>query len=258
MAWLLIISSFIVLWIASLFKILVGSSSHSKGVFLTNGGTLGKRNVLLVVAHPDDESMFFSPTLSHLTSRGHNPHILCLSIGDADGKGDIRKEELYQACAILKVPLQQVKFLDHPDLQDGFGKVWDHNLLAKIIGDEVISHDIDLIITFDSYGVSGHCNHCDINHGVRNLLRDTSQRKVEAWELVSTNILRKYSGPIDIWFSFLYAAQHSNEKMHCLVNEHPRKSFHAMAQHSSQWVWFRKLFVAFSSYTYVNTLRVMG
>ncbi|KAL5542633.1 hypothetical protein UlMin_010343 [Ulmus minor] len=163
MAWLLIISSFIVLWVASLFKILLGSFSHSKGVFLTNGGTLGKRNVLLVVAHPDDESMqalvFFSLTLSYLTSRGHNPHILCLSTGDADGKGDIRKEEHYHACAILKVPLQQVKFLDHPDLQDGFGKVWDHNLLAKIIGDEVISHDIDLIITFDSYSVSGHYNH---------------------------------------------------------------------------------------------------
>ena len=23
------------------------------------------------------------------------------------------------------------------------------------------------IITFDGYGVSGHCNHCDVHHGVR-------------------------------------------------------------------------------------------
>ncbi|KAL5573863.1 hypothetical protein UlMin_023460, partial [Ulmus minor] len=65
-------------------------------------GTLGKRNVLLVVVHLDDESMFFSPTLSYLTSRGHNPQILCLSIGDANGKGEIRKEVFYHACAILK------------------------------------------------------------------------------------------------------------------------------------------------------------
>ncbi|KAL5545128.1 hypothetical protein UlMin_008912 [Ulmus minor] len=110
---------------------------------------------------PVKRHLFFSPTLSYLTSRGENPHILCLSIGflcsvrEADGKGDIRKKEFYHAFAILKV----LCFLDHPDLQDGFGKVWDHNLLEKIIGDEVINHNIDLIITFDSYGVSGHCNH---------------------------------------------------------------------------------------------------
>uniref|UniRef100_A0A6P3ZUA8 N-acetylglucosaminylphosphatidylinositol deacetylase n=1 Tax=Ziziphus jujuba TaxID=326968 RepID=A0A6P3ZUA8_ZIZJJ len=252
MAWLLIISSVIVLWVASLCKILL---APSKGSFLSNGGNLNKRDVLLVIAHPDDESMFFSPTINYLTSRGHNLHILCLSIGDADGKGNIRKEELYEACAVLKVPLQQVKVMDHPDLQDGFGKVWNHNLLADIIKAEVISHGIETIITFDSYGVSGHCNHCDVHHGVRKLLNGTSQRNIEAWELISTNILRKYSGPVDMWLSYLRAMQCSSGSVHCLLNEHPQKSFLAMARHSSQWVWFRKLFVACSSYTYVNTLR---
>ncbi|KAM5572895.1 hypothetical protein ABKV19_012782 [Rosa sericea] len=286
MAWLLIISSVIVMWIASLFKILHGSYSPSKGAFLNdsnNGGSAKKRNVLLVVAHPDDESMFFTPTINYLTSRGHYIHILCLSIGDADGKGNTRKEELYQASATLKVAHQHVKILDHPDLQvlldyatttffytilrvnnniflnpqDGFGKVWNHNLLAKIIEEEVVNQGIDLIITFDNYGVSGHCNHCDVHYGVRKLLLASSQRNVEAWELVSTNIFRKYSGPVDIWFSNLYSMQCSNEMLHCLVNEQPRKSFLAMAQHASQWVWFRKLFVAFSTCTYVNTLRKM-
>ncbi|XP_034216138.1 N-acetylglucosaminyl-phosphatidylinositol de-N-acetylase isoform X2 [Prunus dulcis] len=233
MAWFLIISSVIVLWVASLCKILHGSYSPPKGTFLNNlkdGGSVNKRNVLLVVAHPDDESMFFTPTINYLTMRGHNIHILCLSIGDADGKGITRKEELYQASAILKVPHQQVKVLDHPDLQ---------------------------IITFDNYGVSGHCNHRDVHYGVMKLLHASSQRKIEAWELVSTNVFRKYSGPVDIWLSSLYPMQCSHELLHCLLNEQPRKSFRAMAQHSSQWVWFRKLFVGFSSYTYVNTLRKM-
>ncbi|KAE8125887.1 hypothetical protein FH972_020655 [Carpinus fangiana] len=255
MGWVLIVVSLVVLWVASLCKILRGSSSPSRSLFLNTGGALPKRNVLLVVAHPDDESMFFSPTISYLTSRGHNLHVLCLSIGNADGKGDIRKEELLRACAILKVPLQQVKILDHPDLQDGFGRVWNHTLLAKIIEGEIISYGIDSIITFDNYGVSGHCNHRDVHYGVCKFLHDTSQGTIEAWELVSTNILRKYTGPLDIWLSILHAMQHSGEVMHCLLNERPQKSFLAMAQHSSQWVWFRKLFVAFSSYTYVNTLR---
>ncbi|XP_059668611.1 probable N-acetylglucosaminyl-phosphatidylinositol de-N-acetylase isoform X1 [Cornus florida] len=179
-----------------------------------------------------------------------------MSTGNADGMGIIRKEELYQASAILKVPLQQVRILDHPDLQDGFGRVWDCNFLAKIIEKETFTHVIDVIITFDNYGVSGHCNHQDVNRGVSKLLHDTPQRNIEAWELVSTNILRKYTGPVDIWFSFVYATTYyPSGQMRCLVNEHPQKSYAAMAQHTSQWVWFRKFFVSFSSYTYVNTLR---
>lgn len=68
------------------------------------------------------------------------------------------------------------------------------------------------------------------------LLHGASQRKIEAWELISTNILRNYSGPVDIWFSILYAVRLS-DGLHCFLNEQPRKSYVAMAQHMSQWVW---------------------
>ncbi|RDY06897.1 putative N-acetylglucosaminyl-phosphatidylinositol de-N-acetylase [Mucuna pruriens] len=247
MAWILIIASLSFLWILSLCKVFLLSRIPFARHFTQNG----KRNALLVIAHPDDESMFFTPTINFLTSKGHNVRILCLSIGDADGKGNIRKQELFQACVALKVPMQQVKIVNHPDLQDGFGKVWNHSLLAKIIEEEITSCCIDMIITFDNYGVSGHCNHRDVHYGVCKLL----QRDIEVWELVSTNILRKYSGPVDIWLSIFWAMLYSNGTMQCLVNEHSRRSLIAMAQHSSQWVWFRKLFVALSSYTYMNTLR---
>ncbi|KAF3641690.1 putative TMV resistance protein N-like [Capsicum annuum] len=72
---------------------------------------------------------------------------------------------------------------------------------------------------------------------------------------VSTSILRKYTGPVDIWLSLLSAKFHLSGVVHCFLNEYPRRSLAAMAQHKSQWVWFRKLFVSFSSYTYVNCLR---
>ncbi|PRQ18279.1 putative asparagine--tRNA ligase [Rosa chinensis] len=90
MAWLLIISSMIVIWIAFLFKILHGAYSPSKGAFVNdshNGGSAKKRNVLLVVYHPNDESMFFAPTINYLTLRGHYVHILCLSIVPHAGFG---------------------------------------------------------------------------------------------------------------------------------------------------------------------------
>ncbi|KAJ9180910.1 hypothetical protein P3X46_009097 [Hevea brasiliensis] len=117
MSWLVVVLSLIVLWIASLCKIIHTSRLPSRTFLLSNGGAFCKKNVLLVVAHPDDESMFFSPTISYLISRGHNLHILCLSIGNADGMGNARKHELYKACAVLKVPVQQVNVLDHPELQ---------------------------------------------------------------------------------------------------------------------------------------------
>ncbi|KAG5024874.1 hypothetical protein AAZX31_08G078800 [Glycine max] len=257
MAFILIIASLVLfLWIVSLCKVLLlPRIPFAKHFTNNNGRAFRKRNVLLVIAHPDDESMFFTPTINFLTSKGHNVQILCLSIGDADGKGNIRKQELFQACVALKVPMQQVKIVNHPDLQDGFGKVWNHSLLAKIIEEEITSRCIDMIITFDSYGVSGHCNHRDVHYGVCKLLHDILQRDIEVWELVSTNILRKYSGPVDIWLSIFLTMLHTNGTMQCLVNEHSRRSGIAMAQHSSQWVWFRKLFVTLSSYTYMNTLR---
>ncbi len=49
--------------------------------------------VLLVIAHPDDESMFFVPTIL-LQS---NISILCLSNGDYDGLGIVRESELQRA-----------------------------------------------------------------------------------------------------------------------------------------------------------------
>ncbi|XP_019194812.1 PREDICTED: probable N-acetylglucosaminyl-phosphatidylinositol de-N-acetylase [Ipomoea nil] len=103
MEWLLIVVSLTVIWVASLCKVLHESLSGSKATFLDDGGVSLKRNVLLVIAHPDDESMFFAPTINYLTSKGHTVHILCMSTGNADGMGDTRKQELYLAAATLKV-----------------------------------------------------------------------------------------------------------------------------------------------------------
>ncbi|KAJ4896123.1 N-acetylglucosaminylphosphatidylinositol de-N-acetylase family protein [Raphanus sativus] len=244
MAWLVAALSLIVIWIASICKIFYGATCSSEAAVLDDGETHHKKNVLFVIAHPDDESMFFSPTINYLTANAYNIHILCLSTGNADGMGSIRKEELHQACAVLRVPLQQLKMVDHPNLQDGFAQVWSHDLLTEIIGKEVNNHDIHTIITFDNYGVSGHCNHRDVHRGVVTFLQSNSERNIKAWELC---------GPIDIWLSILSAKLHGSKVI--VTNEQPLKSFEAMAQHLSQWVWFRKLFVSFSSYTYTNTLQ---
>lgn len=44
---------------------------------------LRNKRILLLIAHPDDEAMFFAPTLLALTrpDRGNHVKILCLSSG---------------------------------------------------------------------------------------------------------------------------------------------------------------------------------
>ncbi|XP_020572024.1 probable N-acetylglucosaminyl-phosphatidylinositol de-N-acetylase isoform X2 [Phalaenopsis equestris] len=181
--------------------------------------------------------------------------ILMTNPCNAEGKGNIRKEELYRACATLKVPLQQIKIVDHPDLQDGFGKPWSHQLLATFVEEEIKKHCIDVLISFDNYGVSGHPNHRDVHNGICIFLHKNVEINIEAWELISTNIIRKYIGPVDIWISLLSSLSGQNGSICCMPNLHPLKCYQAMAEHYSQWLWFRKLFVVLSRYTYVNTLR---
>ncbi|CAF2048398.1 unnamed protein product [Brassica napus] len=216
----------------------------------TSGETHNKKNVLFVISHPDDESMFFSPTINYLTANAYNIHVLCLSTGNMPYHTFYISVTLSYSIQIVRkfVPLQQLKIVDHPNLQDGFRQVWSHDLLEEIISEEVISHDIHTIITFDDYG-------CTLRLVLipEKFLQTNSERNIKAWELVSLNTFRKYGGPIDIWLSILSAKRHGSKVI--IINEQPLKSYEAMAQHLSQWVWFRKLFVSFSSYTYTNTLQ---
>lgn len=64
---------------------------------------LRNKRVCLLIAHPDDEAMFFAPTLLALTApnTGNHIKILCLSSGNADGLGETRKKELVKSGMIL-------------------------------------------------------------------------------------------------------------------------------------------------------------
>ena len=67
------------------------------------------RRVLLVMAHPDDETMFFGPTILNLSRQEETKvFLLCLSTGDYRNKGLIRKRELYDACGILGIPEERI------------------------------------------------------------------------------------------------------------------------------------------------------
>lgn len=86
----------------------------------------------------------------------------------------------------------------------------------------------------------------------RKFLQTNPERNIKAWELASLNIFRKYSGPIDIWLSVLSSKRHPSKAI--IVNEQPWKSYGAMAQHLSQWVWY----VSFPKYDHMfSSLTIM-
>ena len=140
------------------------------------------------------------------------------------------------------------------------------------------------MVTFDEGGVSGHPNHVALARAASSLVRPEGEEAplppaVKVWTLETTNIIRKYIGPLDILISVVVwlclwlcgplrqgmramdygSSSSSSTTGFCLcLNNSPGLTYQAMLAHASQFVWYRRLFIVFSRYTYVNTLREAG
>lgn len=94
-------------------------------------GDSANPRVLLLTAHPDDECMFFAPTVTSLLASppvsvardkavdpkihaGVEVYSLCLSVGDADGLGDVRRAELARSLDVLGIQEDKRWVVDHP------------------------------------------------------------------------------------------------------------------------------------------------
>lgn len=201
---------------------------------------------ILVIAHPDDESMFFAPTLLAL----ERVWVISLSNGNYDGLGRIREKELKQACDILGV--EQVFCLNA--FEDNPHTPWDARdiayVLEKTLTETTCPHEEQeiRILTFDNKGVSGHANHVDTYRGVQYWLSSTLRRRnTKGWTLETiSNPLRKYLPPL--WL-LVWKREESSSEYTCHT---PWLVWKAMAAHASQFVWYRRLSVIFSHYTYHN------
>ncbi len=144
------------------------------------------------------------------------------------------------------------------------------------------------VITFDAYGVSGHCNHIDTHYGVKSAIKhlQTDHSKLELFVLESVNVFRKFSG----WMEWIFAVCHflmiasaymivSYARMmdimpigalRSLSNQYVTVGstvyspvnivagmctiWAAMGAHASQLLWYRRIFIVLSSYSYINVL----
>jgi len=205
--------------------------------------------VLLVTAHPDDEVMFFGPTILGLLSKGCEVYLLVLSPGREPGH--TRKQELYRSCHILGLTTGNIVIVRHTKLRDDPGVRWREELVSNIVTRYVTSLNIDTLITFDRQGVSGHKNHIALYYGV--LCSALENVTTTVYSLTSVNILRKYSSVLDVPMSYLLCLTVfvSSLSQWWTIQK-------AMAAHNSQYTWFRKLYMVFSRYTLINTLELSG
>lgn len=271
--------------------------------------TLTGKRICLVIAHPDDEAMFFAPTIRHLTrpELGNQIVILCFSSGDADGLGHIRKKELVASALLLglRKPEHIVVIEDEKNFPDSMTATWDAKLISqtlmkyfapaqttttttttKNVGSATASASttttskkqkaapppetlIDVLITFDEGGISGHPNHISLLHGCTTFLR-TLMLKHTGWEnpvklytLTTTNMVRKYSSVLDSLVSVLAIVLGKKERgafaSPLLMVSLPgdvRKAQQAMTTaHVSQMRWFRWGWIGISRYMVINDLK---
>ena len=120
--------------------------------------------VLFITSHPDDEVMFFGPTILGLAKTGCEIFLLVMSPGRE--KGHTRKKELYESCRILGIPMSNIIVMRHTKLKDDPTVRWREELVSNIILRHVASLNIDTVVTFDRHGISGHRNHVSLFYAV--------------------------------------------------------------------------------------------
>ncbi|MBI9049359.1 MAG: PIG-L family deacetylase [Anaerolineaceae bacterium] len=137
--------------------------------------------ILVVVAHPDDETMLSGGTLALLAKAGAEVHYLCATRGEGgdlgeppmcsrDEVGQVREQEM--VCAVDTLGGSSLRFMDYMDPTVGednelFAFVADEEEVAAQVLEEIREMDIDVVITHGSNGEYGHAAHLKVHQCVK-------------------------------------------------------------------------------------------
>ncbi len=126
-----------------------------------SGRLPGWGTVLVVVAHPDDESFGLGAVIDAFVAGGAQVDVLCLTHGEASTLGDdlddlaaVRAAELRAAADVLGI--RRVTLLAHPD--GGLDAV-PAGVLESDVAEAVAVSGPDGLLVFDSNGVTSHPDH---------------------------------------------------------------------------------------------------
>lgn len=177
--------------------------------------------------------------------------------------------------------------VDKPEFPDSMTTTWDTANVSALLCSAFAPHlarsrntdaaptaSIDVLVTFDNGGVSGHPNHISLYHGAKAFVSMLVAGKpgwappVDLYTLRTVPIMRKYTGFLDVLAtlaSWALGADKTDKK-------HPgglvflnglaghggiTTAWKAMVTaHKSQMVWFRYGWISLSRYMYMNDLRL--
>ena len=110
---------------------------------------LSHTNKLMIVAHPDDESLFGG---AHLSEGGYL--VLCLT----NGKKEVRKNDFFD---VLEISGNKGIILDYPDTSDGKRDDWlnYYDSISEDIKTVLNYKEWDIIVTHNKNGEYGHIQH---------------------------------------------------------------------------------------------------
>ncbi|KAI5181201.1 N-acetylglucosaminylphosphatidylinositol deacetylase [Nematocida sp. AWRm80] len=197
-----------------------------------NRRELIKTKYMLILAHTDDESMFFGPFISWLLSMQTRHTIVVCTDGSKGGNREERENEMNR---IFQGSNIDIFYLHQED-----GALKGSLSLYQKITDIYIRTRSNSIVTFDEYGVSGHLDHiecCKIAQAV------CKHNRIESYLVLrSLNLFEKYIMPLR------YSSDYMIDNTIVEGIQNRRRMF----QHTSQIIWFRYLYILFSSYMTIN------
>ncbi|XP_053702369.1 N-acetylglucosaminyl-phosphatidylinositol de-N-acetylase isoform X3 [Synchiropus splendidus] len=119
-------------------------------------------------------------------------------------RGAQRRQELYKSCAVLGIPASNVSILNYKELPDDPRVEWNISLVSSLIVQYIRKHSINMVLTFDEKGVSGHANHSAIYRAVRHLASSGPvPNDCCLLALTSVGLLRKYISLLELPASWL-------------------------------------------------------
>lgn len=177
--------------------------------------------------------------------------------------------------------------MDKPEFPDSMSTMWDSSSISSLLctafapdlarsrnRDAAPTAAIDVLITFDARGVSGHPNHISLYHGAKAFIatlvagKPGWQSPVDLYTLTTVPLWRKYVGIFDVLATLISWAIGTDKK----DKKHPgglvflnglagrgsvTTAWKAMTSaHKSQMVWFRYGWITLSRYMYMNDLKL--
>lgn len=134
--------------------------------------------ILAIFAHPDDESIGPSGTLTMLSAQGNTVGLVTLTRGEAGSLGISRSlgsDELARRrskelqCAVEILGIKQLRLHSLPDKR--LSTIPEKDGIT-IIQDEIESFNPDSIITFHENGITGHPDHKTTTKWIRQVLKN--------------------------------------------------------------------------------------